>query len=184
MTIIIPRHYHAQSALESSNITCISSEDAIRQDIRPLRIGILNIMPNVQTYEFNLLYPLGKSILQIIPVWIKLSTHQYNSSSREHLRDLYVTFGEAVYDRPLDGLIITGAPVEELNFDKVQYWEEVQSIIQYTRKNIISTLGICWGGMALARTIGLEKEYLDKKLFGVFQDQKSNAGTSNNRRSG
>lgn len=169
MTIIIPKHYHAKSALESTNITCISAEDAARQDIRPLRIGILNIMPNVQTYEFNLLYPLGKSILQIIPVWIKLSTHEYNSSSQKHLNDLYVTFREAVYDRPLDGLIITGAPVEELDFDEVSYWDEVQSIIQYARKNIISTLGICWGGMALAKVIGIEKVSYDTKLFGVFE---------------
>lgn len=169
MTIITPEHYHAKAALESTNITCISEADAARQDIRPLRIGILNIMPNVQTYEFNLLYPLGKSILQIVPVWIKLSTHQYNSSSQKHLNDLYITFRDAVYDKPLDGLIITGAPVEELEFDKVQYWDEVQSIIQFARKNIISTLGICWGGMALAKAIGIEKITYDTKLFGIFE---------------
>ncbi len=169
MTIITPKHYHAQAALESTNITCISSEDAARQDIRPLRIGILNIMPNVQTYEFNMLYPLGKSILQIIPVWIKLSTHEYNSSSQKHLNNLYVSFREALYDRPLDGLIITGAPVEELDFSEVQYWDEVQSIIQYARKNIISTLGICWGGMALNRIIGIKKTTFDSKLFGIFE---------------
>lgn len=169
MTIIIPKHYHAKAALESTNITCISAEDAARQDIRPLRIGILNIMPNVQTYEFNLLHPLGKSILQIIPVWIKLSSHDYNSSSQKHLNDLYLTFREAVYDRPLDGLIITGAPVEELNFDEVQYWDEVQSIVQFSRKNIISTLGICWGGMALAKAIGIEKKSYDMKMFGIYE---------------
>ncbi len=169
MTIIIPKHYHAKSALESTNITCVSAEDADRADIRPLRIGILNIMPNVQTYEFNLLYPLGKSILQIIPVWIKLSTHEYSSSSHEHMNDLYVTFREAIYDRPLDGLIITGAPVEELDFKDVQYWDEVVSIIEFARKNIISTLGICWGGMALAKTIGIEKTPFNTKLFGVFE---------------
>lgn len=176
MTIIIPKHYHAQSALESTNINCISSEDAARQDIRPLRIGILNIMPNVESYEFNLLYPLGKSILQIIPVWIKLSTHDYSSSSQEHLNDLYVTFREAVYDRPLDGLIITGAPVEALDFDEVTYWDEIMSIIQFARKNIISTLGICWGGMALARAIGIEKTSFDSKLFGVFETRNLVAG--------
>ncbi|MBT3225685.1 MAG: homoserine O-succinyltransferase [Deltaproteobacteria bacterium] len=168
MTIIIPKHYHAKAALESTHIDCISIENAAKQDIRPLRIGILNIMPNVQTYEFNLLYPLGKSILQIIPVWIKLSMHQYHSSSQEHLNDLYVTFREAIHDRPLDGLIITGAPVEELGFEEVQYWDEVVSIIDFARKNITSTLGICWGGMALAKTIGIEKTPFETKLFGVF----------------
>jgi homoserine O-succinyltransferase len=168
MTVIIPKHYHAQAALESTNIDCISPEKAAKQDIRPLRIGILNIMPNVQTYEFNLLYPLGKSILQIIPIWIKLSMHQYHSSSQAHLDDLYVTFREAIADKPLDGLIITGAPVEELDFEEVQYWDEVTSIIDFARKNIISTLGICWGGMALAKIIGIEKTPFDTKLFGVF----------------
>ncbi len=169
MTVITPKQYHAKKALESNNILCISQEEAARQDIRPLRIGILNIMPNVQTYEFNLLYPLGKSILQIIPVWIKLSTHQYTTSSRAHLDDLYVSFKTAVDETPLDGLIITGAPVEELDFDKVKYWDEIQSIIRYARKNIISTLGICWGGMALAKTIGIDKTPFDEKLFGVFE---------------
>jgi len=169
MAIIIPRHYHAKAALESTNISWLSEENAARQDIRPLRIGILNIMPNVQTYEFNLLYPLGKSILQIIPVWIKLNNHQYNSSSQEHLHDLYISFEEAIRDSPLDGLIITGAPVEELNFEEVQYWDEVVGIIEFAKKYIKSTLGICWGGMALAKTIGIEKTPFEKKLFGVFE---------------
>jgi len=171
MTVITPEHYHAKKALESNNIMCISQEAAARQDIRPLRIGILNIMPNVQTYEFNLLHPLGKSILQIIPVWIKLSTHQYNTSSKLHLDDLYIPFKQAVDEAPLDGLIITGAPVEELAFEKVKYWEEIQSIIRYARRNIMSTLGICWGGMALAKTIGIDKTAFTEKLFGVFEYQ-------------
>lgn len=168
MTIILPEYYHAQSALESNNITCISSRDAAKQDIRPLRIGILNIMSNIQTYEFNLLYPLGKSILQIIPVWIKLSKFDYDTSSQEHLKDLYVSFKEAVNDRPLDGLIITGSVAEELAFSNVEYWDEVQSIIGYARKNIISTLGIGWGGMALAKTAGIDKTPLSEKLCGVY----------------
>lgn len=174
MTIIIPQSYHAQTALESNNIMCISESDAAKQDIRPLRIGILNIMPNVQTYEFNLLYPLGKSILQIIPVWIKLSSHQYTTSSKTHLNELYVTFKEAVQGRALDGLIITGAPVEELDFKRVTYWDEIESIIQFARKNIISTLGICWGGMALAKVMGIEKAPFKKKLFGVFKTNSLN----------
>ncbi|MDH5559999.1 MAG: homoserine O-succinyltransferase [Deltaproteobacteria bacterium] len=168
MTIIIPKYYHAKEALESNNIVCIDGSDALRQDIRPLRIGILNIMPNVQGYEFNLLHPLGKSILQIEPVWIKLSTHNYTSSSQEHLEDLYITFDKAIYNQSLDGLIITGAPVEELHFEDVIYWEEVQRILIYARKNIVSTLGICWGGMALSKMIGIEKIIYDKKLFGIY----------------
>ncbi len=169
MTIILPELYHAKSALESNNITCISARDAAMQDIRPLRIGILNIMSNIQTYEFNLLYPLSKSILQIIPVWLKLNTYNYDISSQEHLKDLYVSFKEAISDRMLDGLIITGAPVEELEFEEIGYWDEVQSIIGYARKNIIATMGIGWGGMALAKSMGIDKTRLDSKLFGVYQ---------------
>ena len=168
MTIILPEFYHAKAALESNNITCISSGDAARQDIRPLRIGILNIMSNIQTFEFNLLYPLGKSILQIIPVWLKLGTFDYDTSSQEHLADLYVSFKEAVKERALDGLIITGAVAEELAFDDVDYWDEVRSIIAYARKNIISTIGIGWGGMALAKSIGIDKSPLNSKLCGVY----------------
>lgn len=169
MTIILPELYHAKAALESNNITCISASHAAMQDIRPLRIGILNIMSNIQTYEFNLLYPLSKSILQIIPVWLKLNTYNYDTSSQEHLKDLYVSFKEAISDRMLDGLIITGAPVEELDFEQIDYWDEVQSIIGYARKNIISTMGIGWGAMALAKAIGIDKTRLDSKLFGVYQ---------------
>lgn len=168
MTIILPDYYHAQSALESNNITCISSKDAARQDIRPLRIGILNIMSNIQTFEFNLLYPLGKSILQIIPVWIKLSTFAYETSSQEHLQELYLSFKDAIRERPLDGLIITGAAAEPLEFSEVNYWDEVLSIIDYARKNIISTMGIGWGGMALAKSIGIDKIPLETKLCGVY----------------
>ncbi len=169
MTIIIPKHYHAKSALEANNITCIPEEIAVKQDVRPLRIGILNIMPDIETYEFNLLYPLGKSILQIDPVWIKLRTLEYGKAAHEHLDSLYVTFDEAVRDKRLDGLIITGSSPREFDFEEVKYWQEVRGIMQYARKNIISTLGICWGGMALTKELGIDKDNLKEKLFGVFK---------------
>jgi len=169
MTIILPKYHHAQEALESNHITCIKTEDAAHQDIRPLRIGILNIMPNVKTYEFNLLYPLGKSILQIDPVWIRLESHAYKSSSSEHMENLYVTFAEAIAEKHLDGLIITGAPVEELEFDQIKYWDEVVRILDYAKANIASTLGICWGGMALAKMLGIPKQLTETKIFGVYR---------------
>lgn len=167
MTIITPESYHAQAALEEHNVTCIQQNDALRQDIRPLRIGILNIMPEAQTYEFNLLYPLGKSILQIEPVWIRLSTHSYRSSDQAHLNNLYVTFEEAV-DKGLDGLIVTGAPVEELPFHDINYWKEISDILSFAREKITSTLGICWGGMALAKMLEIEKVIHEYKVFGVY----------------
>ncbi|OGG93713.1 MAG: homoserine O-succinyltransferase [Candidatus Lambdaproteobacteria bacterium RIFOXYD12_FULL_49_8] len=169
MTIILPKDHHAQAALESNHITCIKPDDAALQDIRPLRIGILNIMPNVKSYEFNLLFPLGKSILQIDPVWIRLKSHEYKSSSSEHMENLYITFEEAIAEKHLDGLIITGAPVEELEFEAIKYWDEVKRILEYARSNIASTLGICWGGMALAKILNLNKRLTETKIFGVYR---------------
>ncbi|MFP4162421.1 MAG: homoserine O-succinyltransferase [Chitinispirillaceae bacterium] len=169
MTIVVPKDYHGINALESSKVHCISFEEALREDIRALRIGVLNIMPKAETYEFSLLHPLGRSVLQIEPVWIRLKTHQYNSSDQSHLRKLYVTFEEAVAKQNLDGLIVTGAPVEEIPFKEVNYWGEIQRILRYARNNIASTLGICWGGLALAKFLGIDKEVYPKKVFGVFE---------------
>lgn len=171
MTVILPEEYHARRALEQSRVVCITSEVALRQDIRPLRIGILNVMPKAETYEFSLLHPLGRSIIQIEPLWLRLESHHYSSSNREHIRSLYFTFEQAIREAPLDGLILTGAPVEELAFEDVFYWKELAVILEYARTNVISTLGICWGGLALGKLLGVEKENLDRKIFGVFQNR-------------
>lgn len=169
MTIVIPDDYHAKEALENRRIKCIPAGRAAKQDIRALRIGILNIMPEAESYEFNLLFPLGRSVLQITPIWIRLKTHNYSSSNQDHLDRHYVTFEEAVKDRHLDGLLISGAPVEKIPFEDVTYWTEMSEIMNYARKNIASTLGICWGGLALAKHVGIPKVNYDKKLFGVFE---------------
>ena len=171
MTVILPHHYHARRALEQARVVCITPSDAERQDIRPLRIGFLNVMPKAESYEYSLLQPLGRSILQIEPLWIRLETHAYTSSDHGHIQNLYVTFEEAVHRQPLDGLLLTGAPVERIPFEQVQYWNELVSILTYARRNVASTLGICWGGMALARLLDLDKAMLQKKLFGVFQNR-------------
>ena len=169
MTIVLPKDYHAVAALKQGRILCISTEDALKEDIRALRIGILNIMPKADSYEFSLLHPLGRSVMQIEPVWIRLDTHTYSSTDPLHLEKLYVPFKEAVDRQHLDGLIVTGAPVEEIPFEEVSYWNEIQRILRYARKNIPSTLGICWGGLALARFIGIDKMLQRKKIFGVFE---------------
>ena len=169
MTIVIPEDYHAKAALEKSRVLCINSNDALREDIRALRIGILNIMPKAETYEFSLLHPLGRSIMQIEPVWIKLKTHSYQSSDKSHLNKMYLPFEDVVAKKPLDGLIVTGAPVEEIPFEEVSYWDEVQDILKYAQENIASTLGICWGGLALARFLGMNKVIYPKKIFGVYK---------------
>ena len=104
---------------------------------------------------------MGRSVLQIEPIWIRLESHEYKSSDKDHLDTLYLPFKTVVAQRPLDGLIVTGAPVEELPFEQVVYWEEVKEILTYARKNIVSTLGMCWGALAMAVTA------LIGKLFGT-----------------
>jgi homoserine O-succinyltransferase len=169
MTLIIRSNYHALQAIEQNRIRWIPPEQAERQDIRPLRIGLLNIMPLGEQYEFNLLHPLGLSVLQIEPIWIRLESHVYKSWPAGHLDDLYMTYSEATRNQPLDGLIVTGAPVEHLPFEKVEYWDEISEVIRDSRESCPSTLGICWGGFALAYLEGVEKITLPQKLFGLFE---------------
>ncbi|MBD3320789.1 MAG: homoserine O-succinyltransferase [Chitinivibrionales bacterium] len=169
MTIVVPNNYHIKPALERRRILCATDKEALREDIRALRIGILNIMPRAEKYEFNLLYPLGRSVMQIEPVWIRLHSHPYSSSNRKHLDSLYVPFEKAIEDTILDGLILTGAPVEEIPFEEVSYWGEIKRILKYARNNIASTLGICWGGLALAKYMGIDTIVYPEKLFGVFE---------------
>jgi len=169
MTIILPRNYHAQQELVSSRILCIDEEKAGKMDIRALRIGILNIMPEAENYEYSLLHPLGRSVLQIVPIWIKLRSHNYTSSNRTHLDNLYVYFEDALKEGPIDGIIITGAPVEQLEFEEVRYWEEIKSILTICRKKVPRTMGICWGGLALAYLENIPKINFEKKMFGVFE---------------
>jgi homoserine O-succinyltransferase/O-acetyltransferase len=169
MTIVVPGNYHAKTALEQGNVLCVTQDQALKEDIRALRVGILNIMPRAESYEFSLLHPLGRSVLQIEPVWIRLKTHKYQSSDQDHLQKLYITFEEAVDKDHLDGLIVTGAPVEEIPFEEVSYWDEIKRILKYARNNIASTLGICWGGLALAKFLGIDKITCEKKIFGVFE---------------
>ena len=169
MTIVIPENYHAEKLLKDHGIVCKTPEEARKEKFPSIRIGILNIMPQAETYEFNLLYPLGRSILQVEPVWIRLKTHNYYSTENPHLENLYVFFEEAVAEKKLDGLILTGAPVEDIPFHEVIFWDEVCEIIDYAKMNITSTLGICWGGLAFAKFMGVEKEVYRKKIFGVLE---------------
>ncbi len=164
MAIILPPSY----PLHGHHVALLTAEQARHADIRPLRIGIINVMPRAEQYEYHLLYPLGKSIIQVEPVWIRLTTHAYKSSNKEHLARYYVPFARAIADQPLDGLIVTGAPVEELAFEEVNYWDELATILRFARSNIASTLGICWGALALAKMLGIEKTIYPMKIFGVY----------------
>ena len=168
MALILPRSYHKLAAVERNHISWIEPDLAERQDIRPLRIGILNIMPLGKQYEFNLLHPLGLSPLQIEPIWIRLKSHSYKTWDNNHLDSLYVEWEEAMSPAPLDGLIITGAPVEDIPFEQVKYWNELVELINEAREKCASTLGLCWAGFALAYLAGVNKQVFDQKLFGVF----------------
>ena len=168
MALILPRSYHKISSIEKNHISWIEPELAERQDIRPLRIGILNIMPLGKQYEFNLLHPLGLSPLQIEPIWIRLKSHSYRTWDLDHLKNLYVHWEEAMSPTPLDGLIITGAPVEHLPFEEVNYWNELVNLIEEAKSKCASTLGLCWAGFAMAYMAGVEKNNFNKKLFGVY----------------
>ena len=169
MTIVLPKDYHAKTALQQRRVLVIDQDQALKEDIRALRIGILNIMPQAERYELSLLAPLGRSVLQIEPVWIRLETHKYTSTDQTHLDKLYVTFEEAISHGKLDGLIVTGAPVEEIPFEQVTYWEEILRIFRYAQRNVSSTLGLCWGALAIGKFLGMEKTMFARKVFGVFE---------------
>ncbi len=168
MALILPRNYHKITAIERNHISWIEPELAERQDIRPLRIGILNIMPLGKQYEFNLLHPLGLSPLQIEPIWIRLQSHAYKTWDLDHLNHLYVSWDEAMNPTALDGLIITGAPLEDMPFERVNYWKEFMELVNEARDLCASTLGLCWAGFALAYLEGVDKQNFSKKLFGIF----------------
>ena len=168
MALILPSNYHKIRDVEKNHISWIEPDLAKRQDIRPLRIGILNIMPLGKQYEFNLLHPLGLSPLQIEPIWIKLKTHSYKTWDIDHLNNLYISWEEANKKMPLDGIIITGAPVEHLNFEEVNYWNEFVDITSEAREICASTLGLCWAGFAMAYLLGVNKYVFKEKLFGVY----------------
>ncbi len=139
-----------------------------------LRIGIVNLMPEAEKYEHSILSRLGRSERNILPVWIRSEVHTYGSSDKDHLSQLYNTFSQAIRERPLNGLIITGAPVEKIPFEEVRYWDEISDIMAYAWKNISGTMGLCWGGLAMAKFLGIGKTVHEKKIFGVFPSQNLN----------
>ena len=169
MTLRLSPDYPLLDAFTRHRVNWISEEAAERQDFRPLYIGILNIMPKAEEYEYNLLAPMGRSILQIVPIWIRLTTHAYHSSDHAHLDRHYIPFDWAQTVAALDGLIITGAPVEAKPWDDITYWPELSRIIDVAHKNGTLLLGICWGALALAKHLGIEKTVYPQKIFGLFK---------------
>ncbi|MBU0756464.1 MAG: homoserine O-succinyltransferase [Nanoarchaeota archaeon] len=152
--------------LDSRKIPIVNAREADSKSA--IKIGIINIMPKAEEYEKNLLFALGKTDHLIEPVWIRLSNHSYSSSNKEHIEKNYIYFDDAIR-KGIQGLILSPAPVEDLLFEEVTYWNEILDILKYAEKNLASTLGLCWGGLALAKYLGIEKENYEKKIFGVYK---------------
>ncbi len=168
MPIKIPNDLPAKKVLESENIFVMTETRAITQDIRPLKILILNLMPKKIETETQLARLLGNTPLQVEPELIRTKTYQSKNVSEEHLLAFYKTFDD-VKDRNFDGMIITGAPVEHLAFEDVEYWDELCAIMEWSKSHVHSTLHICWGAQAgLYYHHGVQKHPVPEKMFGVF----------------
>ena len=168
MPIRIPNELPATKTLAEENIFVMTETRAQTQDIRPLQIAVLNLMPTKIDTETQLSRLLGNSPLQVELTLLHTKTHKSKNTSEEHLLAFYKTFDD-VKDKKFDGLIITGAPVEQMEFEKVEYWEELCEIMEWTKTHVHSTFHICWGAQAaLYYHYGIPKYALDKKVFGVF----------------
>lgn len=172
MPIIIPHDMPAYSTLESENVFVINELRAERQDIRPIEIAILNLMPTKVETETQLLRMLSNSPLQVRVTFLTTESYVGTHTPISHMQKFYKGFSE-VKGRRFDGMIITGAPVETMPFEDVKYWQELTEIFDFARINVQSTLFICWGAQAaLHYYYGLEKRELDKKVFGIFPNEK------------
>ncbi|TJX15930.1 homoserine O-succinyltransferase [Tissierella creatinini] len=174
MPLNIPDNLPAAEVLIKENIFIMNESRAISQDIRPLKIGILNLMPTKMTTEVQLLRLLGNTPLQIDITLLHSKTYHSKNVSSEYLRTFYKTFDD-IKNQRFDGFIITGAPVELMEFEEVAYWNELKEIMDWTKDNVTSTLHICWGAQAaLYHHYGIPKYRLDKKMFGVFKHTVNN----------
>jgi homoserine O-succinyltransferase/O-acetyltransferase len=169
MPITLPETLPAYDVLRNEGVMVMSPERAARQDIRPLRIGLLNLMPKKIQTENQFARLIGATPLQIDLQLIRMTEHQTRNTAAEHMETFYRPFQD-VKDEKFDGLIITGAPIEHLPFEEVTYWDELREVFDWTQTNVQSTFGVCWGGMAMINHFhGVEKHMLPKKAFGCFR---------------
>ncbi|MDO4344923.1 MAG: homoserine O-succinyltransferase [Eubacteriales bacterium] len=174
MPIKVQGELPAKEILERENIFVMDESRAVHQDIRPIEIAILNLMPLKEETELQLLRSLSNTPLQVNITFMMVSGHEAKNTSTSHLNQFYVTFDE-VKDRMFDGMIITGAPVEQMPFEEVDYWDELVTIMDWTKAHVTSTIHLCWGAQAgLYHHFGMEKRPLDKKMFGLFWHKVSN----------
>ncbi len=171
MPVKIPNTLPARATLERENIFVMDEERAIHQDIRALRVAILNLMPTKIATETQLLRLLSNSALQVEVTLLHTATHESKNVDAEHLLNHYLTFDDIRHEK-FDGLIITGAPVEQMPFEEVQYWDELTDIMDWAETNVESTFHICWGAQAgLYHRYGIPKYDLPHKMFGVYEHQ-------------
>ena len=168
MPITLPETLPAYDVLRNEGVSVMSPERATRQDIRPLRIGLLNLMPKKIQTENQFARLIGATPLQIDLRLIRMTEHHTRNTAAEHMETFYRPFQDVI-DEKFDGLIITGAPIEHLPFCEVTYWSELKQVMDWTQTNVHSTFGVCWGGMAMINHFhGVEKHMLLAKAFGCF----------------
>lgn len=169
MPIRIPDSLPANEILTNENIFVMTEERASHQDVRPLKIAVLNLMPTKIVTETQILRLIGNTPIQIDVVLLHPKTHKSKNTPEGHLIEFYNTFDDVKHEK-FDGLIITGAPVENLEFEEVTYWEELKRIMEWSKHNVFSTMHICWGAQAgLYYHYGVPKHPLSRKMFGVFE---------------
>jgi homoserine O-succinyltransferase len=169
MPIKIPATLPAFDVLSREGVSVMDEDAAARQDIRPLRIALLNLMPKKIQTENQFARLIGATPLQIDLNLIRMSDHKTRNTAAEHMESFYRPFSD-VKGEKFDGLIITGAPIEHLEFEDVGYWEELTEVMNWTQTNVHSTLGVCWGGMSMINHFhGVKKHMLDDKAFGCFR---------------
>ncbi len=174
MPIKIQSDLPAKEILENENIFVMDENRAMHQDIRPLQIAILNIMPVKQDTELQLLRALSNTPLQVDVTFLNVKNHISKNTPADHLNKFYYTIDD-VRNRKFDGMIITGAPVEDITFEEVDYWEEMCEIMDWAENHVTSTLHICWGAQAgLYHYYGIDKQKLPQKLFGIYEHKVSN----------
>lgn len=169
MPIRIQNDLPAKEILENENIFVMDENRATHQDIRPLHVCILNLMPLKEDTELQLLRALSNTPLQVDITFLMVKSHVSANTSANHLNKFYITFDE-VKDRKFDGMIITGAPVEQMPYEEVDYWNELCEIMDWTKTNVTSTIHLCWGAQAgLYHHFGIDKKMLSEKMFGIFK---------------
>ena len=173
MPIKLPSALPAFDVLSREGVMVMGENAAAKQDIRPIRIALLNLMPKKIDTENQFARLIGATPLQIELTLLRMSEHQTKNTAAAHMAEFYKPFQD-VKDQKFDGLIITGAPIEHLPFDEVSYWDELKEVFEWTQTNVHSTFGVCWGGMAMINYFhGVQKHLLGHKVFGCFRHTNS-----------